>query len=453
MKEAKIIPVFKTGDKLLMSNYRPISILSSFSKIFEKCIYKRLFSFFDKHKVLSPNQYSFRPGFNTTHAITDIVTTAYENMGNNHYTGLIFLDLKKAFDTLNHNILISKLNHYGIRGVAHSLLSSYLTNRKQSVTNNNYCSTPLKINNGVPQGSTLGPLLFLIYLNDLENNILTSPRLFADDTCICVNADTISNLEYLINSELLRVNNWLKANKLILNALKSKALIILPKTRQQAPNLEITIDSCQISVVESVKYLGIYLDNKLTFGPYIAYLQSKLSRSIGIISKIKYYVPDRAILLLHLASFHSHITYGLIIWYSTYKTYSSKISKLQNRIIKIITKSNPREKVLSLFKKHGILTLDDLFTYEMAALMFKYLSNNVPYNLSQYFTLTSDIHTLTTRSCSSDTYYLPRFKTNKLQHSIKFIGVKVWNKIPNAIKNCSLNVFLKKLKTSILDTC
>ena len=239
---------------------------------------------------------------------------AYENMGNNHYTGLIFLDLKNAFDSVNHNILLSKLNHYGIRGVAHSLLSSYLTNRKQSVTINNYCSTPLNINNGVPQGSTLGPLLFLIYMNDLENSILTNLRLFADDTCICVNADTISNLEYLINSELLRVNNWLNANKLILNALKSKALIIPPITRQQAPNLKITIDSCQISVVQSVKYLGIYLDNKLTFGPHISYLQSKLSRSIGIISKIKYYVPDRVLFLLYFALFHSHITYGLIIW-------------------------------------------------------------------------------------------------------------------------------------------
>ena len=141
----------------------------------------------------------------------------------------------------------------------------------------------------------------------------------------------------------------------------------------------------------------------------------------------------------------------MIIWYSTYKTYTSKISKLQNRIIKIITKSNPREKVPPLFKKHGILTLDDLFTYEMAALMLKYRSNNVPYNLSQYFTLTSD--KLNTRSCSSDTYYLPRFKTNKLQHSIKFTGVKGWNKIPHEIKNCFLIVFLKKLKTSILDTC
>ena len=298
--------------------------------------------------------------------------------------------------------------------------------------------------------STLEPLLFLIYINDLEDSILINPRLFADDSCICVNADTISNLEYLINSELLRVNNWQNANKLILNALKSKALIIPPKTRQQAPNLEITIDSCQISVVESVKYLGICLNNKLTFGPHISYLQSKLSRSIGIISKIKFYVPDRVLLLLYFALFHSHITYGLIIWYSTYKTYTSKTSKLQNRIIKIITKSNPREKVLPLFKKYGILTLDDLFTYAMAALTFKYRSNNVPYNLSQYFTLTSDIHKLNTRSCSFDTYYLPRFKTNKLQHSIKFTGVKVWNKIPN--KFFSKNLKLLFCRGGVEDT-
>ena len=147
-----------------------------------------------------------------------------------------------------------------------------------------------------------------------------------------------------MSSELLNVNNWLNANKLILNALKSKALIIPPKTRQQAPNLRI-IDSCQISVVESVNYLVVYLNNKLTFGPNISYLQSQFSRSIGIIPKIKYYVPDRVLFLLYFAIFHLHITYyGLIIWYNTYETYSSKISELQNRIIKIITKSNPHEK-------------------------------------------------------------------------------------------------------------
>ena len=257
----KVRPVFKNGDKLLMSNYCPISILSSLSKIFEKIIYKRLFYFFDKHKLLLPNQYDFRPGFNTTHAITDIfTTTAYESMNNNQYTGLIFLDLEKVCDSVDYN-LVSKLNHYRIRCVARSLLSSYLTNWKQSVTINNYCSTSLNINNGVPQWSTLGPLIFLIYINDLGNNIVSNPRLFADGTCICISADTITNLEYLINSELLSINNWLNAKKLILNALKSKALIIPPKTGQPVPNLKLTIDSREISIVDSVSYLTFYLDN------------------------------------------------------------------------------------------------------------------------------------------------------------------------------------------------
>ena len=194
------------------------------------------------------------------------------------------------------------------------------------------------------------------------------------------------------------------------------------------------------------------LIKKLTFGPHISYLQSKLSCSIGIISEIKYYAPDRVLLLLYFAIFHSHLTYGLIIWYSTYKMCTCKISKLQNRTIKIITKSISREKVLTLLKKHSIVTLDDLFTYEMAAFMFKYQSKKVPYNLSQYLTLTSDILKLSTRSCSSDAYYLPQFKANRLQNSIKFPGAKVWNKLPYEIKSCFLNVFLKKMKNSILYT-
>ena len=207
----------------------------------------------------------------------------------------------------------------------------------------------LNINNEVPRGSTLGPLLFYTYINDLEKSIFTNPRLFADNTCICVNACTNTNLENLINLEVLSVNNWLNANKLILNALRSRALIIPPKTRQQVPNLKITYDSCEISAVDSVKYFGVYLDNKLTFGTHISHLQSKLSRSIGIIPKIKYYISDRVLFLLYFAIFHFHLTYGLIIWYCTSKTHSCKISKRQNRIIMIITKSNPCEKVLPLF--------------------------------------------------------------------------------------------------------
>ena len=204
LKTAKIIPLYKSGDKFFRTNYRPISILTCFSKILEKLIYRysRLTNFIDKHSVISSTQYKFRKHHSTSHAIADVVTLTCDNINKNEFTGLVFLDLKKAFDTVSHSILLGKLNHYGIRGQAHNLLSSYIEDQKQHVTDNNITSTTVFIEYGVPQGSTLGPLLVLIYINDIFNCTSSLPRLCADSTCLNSNADSLSNLELNINSEL-----------------------------------------------------------------------------------------------------------------------------------------------------------------------------------------------------------------------------------------------------------
>ena len=180
---AKIIPIFKKGDRQSPTNYRPISILTCFSKIFEKLIHIRLNKFWTKHKVLTTTQYGFQAKLSTTHALLDVITSSFENIKDNLCTGLILLDLAKAFDTVSHDILLSKLDHYGIRGTAKDLLQSFLK-RKQFVFANG-CKSNIENNNyGVAQGSTLGPLLFLVYANDLPSSVNCIPRLFADDTCL-----------------------------------------------------------------------------------------------------------------------------------------------------------------------------------------------------------------------------------------------------------------------------
>ena len=187
-KIAKVVPIFKNGCKEETYNYRPISILTCFSKIIEKMIYNRLMTFFFKHKVIYPHRFGFQSKIFTSHVMLDWVTDAYDNIDLNLHTGFVFIDLKKAFNTVCHKIFLNKLAHYGIRGVAFKLLSSYLTYRKQFVNFNRLYSELKNIKYGVPQGSSLGPLLFLIYVNDLQNAVDCTFRLFADDICLIFQA-------------------------------------------------------------------------------------------------------------------------------------------------------------------------------------------------------------------------------------------------------------------------
>ena len=192
---AKIVPIFKKGERNNPTNYRTILILTSLAKIFDRIIYKRLITFLNKHKVILDTQYGFQSNGSTNHALTDVITNSFENINKNLYTGLIFLDLKKVFNTVNHKILLLKLNHYRIRGQANNLLRAFLK-RKQFVSINNHESPLLSNDYGVPQGSTQGPLLFLLYINDLPSSVNCTPRLFADDTCLLFSAPNPSKLHF-----------------------------------------------------------------------------------------------------------------------------------------------------------------------------------------------------------------------------------------------------------------
>ena len=203
LKTAKVVPVYKAGDKNEVSNYRPISILSIFSKILEKLVHTRTFSFFKCHSVLTSTQYGFRPKYSTLHALLDITNSALDSIEKKLYTGLVFLDLTKAFDIVNHSILLYKLGHYGIRGIVNDFFGSFLTNRNQYVTINNTNFSLKSIYIEVPQGFILGPLLFLLYINDIPNSVNRTPRLFADDTYLLVGALSINILENQLKVELI----------------------------------------------------------------------------------------------------------------------------------------------------------------------------------------------------------------------------------------------------------
>ena len=227
LKLSKTIPIFKEkGNNLECKNYRPISLLSNINKIIEKLLHKRLYKFLSDSNSIYDLQFGFRQGHSTIHALTSLTEQIRKGLDSNKYVGGVFIDLQKAFDTVDHKVLLGKLEHYGIRGVANDLFKSYLNNRRQFVSIKGFNSEEKVMEYGVPQGSVLGPLLFLIYINDIHNALKHSTtRLFADDTNFLTENSSLDGLQKNLNSDLRNLSTWLKANKISLNASKTELII------------------------------------------------------------------------------------------------------------------------------------------------------------------------------------------------------------------------------------
>ena len=291
LKLAEITPIFKSGSKTDINNWRPISLLSPFSKLFETHINNNLVKFLDKNQVIYQNQFGFRENSSTDLAIINTVNEIINTLENKSINCSIFLDLAKAFNTVNHEILIKKLEKYGIRGPPLTLIENYLKDREQTTNINNYKSNRLTINVGVPQGSCLGPLLFLLYINDMHLCTKFNIKLFADDACLSLNNKNPNILEAEINKELENVNRWLQNNKLFLNYSKSHYLIF--NKSKKKPKLNIFINNNLLKQQDKIKYLGILIDQKLNWKPHINKLKSNLSKTCFLLAKLKPYTNKK----------------------------------------------------------------------------------------------------------------------------------------------------------------
>ena len=312
MKIARVIPIHKSGDRLDLHNYRPISLLPAFSKLLEKAINMRITDFFESYGLFYDQQHGFRKSFSTSSALLNVTNYIKNNLNKNIYTAGVFIDLSKAFDSISHEILLKKLCNYGIRGIAHKLIKSYLENRLQYVDLNDTKSTYLKIACGVPQGSILGPTLFLIYINDIYKYSTSKLIMYADDVCLMYTSRYITNLVTNINEDLIQLNNWFDYNKLTVNTNKSNYMIFHSKHNKILSNTPpIKINMQKLEMVQSSKFLGVILDDRLTWKPHVHQICKKLSTGISYLTKVRSVFPCNILKYIYRSFVECYITYGI----------------------------------------------------------------------------------------------------------------------------------------------
>ena len=449
LKLANVVPLYKSGDDMVYTNYRPVSILPIVSKIIERLMYNRLLSFLNKHKVLYDYQFGFRQKYSTYMALLTLVDRVSNALDQGDAVIGIFLDFSKAFDTVDHSILLEKLQWYGIRGIPLAWFTDYLANRKQCVTYSGIKSSVSSITCGVPQGSILGPLLFLVYINDLSTVAQESfPLLFADDTSLYYKGKNLNDIAHVINKELSSISDWLAANKLSLNVDKTN-YVIFTRNSKKIHDVDISIKGKTIQRVYSTKFLGVHVDSQLNWKAHIAYTSQKLSKCCGILYKARRFLHKETLLTLYYTFAYPYFTYCNIIWGNTYKTYLSQIEKLQKKIIRIITCSKYRAHTLPLYNENRLLNIYDIHKYACGIFMYKYCNGELPDVFGNMFVRNTEIHSYTTRQHTN--FHIPICRSDFLQRCIRYNGTIVWNSIPNTIQmSHTLNSFKYTYKRHLL---
>lgn len=429
LKLGKISPVYKKEDRELLQNYRPVSTLPIFGKIFEKIIYCRLYSFLLSQNTLCSTQFGFRKDHSTSHALNYSINHIQSALNNNQHVLGIFIDLSKAFDTIDHSILLQKLEIYGIRGQQFNLLQSYLSNRHQYVNVLNEESEKLPVEFGVPQGSCLGPLLFLIYINDLCNATDACEFvLFADDTNIFVSAKDKHTAYAKATMILNNVHNYMKANRLHINASKCSHMYFSPDKRYNSDSdtdvITLTINNeIPVPNTKHTKFLGVIIDEKLSWSQHITQLTKKLACCTGILNRIKDNIPTHLHKDLYHTLFESHLAYGITVWGSVSQNKLFPLFRTQKSCLRILfgdknnyldkfktcARARPftgkgsqildedfymKEHTKPLFNHMKLLTIHNLYSYHIITETFSILKSRKPISLFSFFNISNRKDTL-----------------------------------------------------------
>ena len=437
-----MVAIYKAGKYNIDSyvhNYRPISLLPCFSKIFERIVYNHLYNRLQFNKLLYDSQYGFRKSHSTELAALELIDSIYKNVDQGKTPIAIFLDLTKAFDTIDHKILINKLHHCGCINISLNWFKSYLTERSQYVVINDTISKTLRITTGVPQGAVLCPLLFSIYINDLSRATDKFKYiLFADDTNLISNTCSFKNnssqhyidqISLNINVELGKISDWMSANKLSLNTSKSKFIIFSYRQKKMGENKipTLTINGTPIERKREAHFLGLFINEHMNWNTHIFIITKTITKTLGVMNRLIHYLPQRMLQILYNSLILSHLNRNITAWGFA----SHKLCRLQKRALRLITDSIYNAHTQPLFKALGTLTLDDIFKMQCLKCYYKCIQGKLPPFFDTFFIEKTTPHNYLTRRRND--FHFQTTVSSTAQNCIMYYIPKLLSTLPTRV--------------------
>ena len=452
LKVARVVPIHKSGDKQSVDNFRPISNLSSLNKIFETLTFHRLSTFIKKNNLISENQFGFVKDSSTTLAIFTLLNDFMKAFKFKTYICALFLDLRKAFDVVDREILLKKLNLYGIRGIVNNFIRSYLSDRSQFVAVNCFESEQLPLRYGVPQGSVLGPTLFNLFINDIANIPGAKTILFADDTVFYIEDNCFNSLIIKVNEFILRLEKWLESNRIVANISKTKLMLITPKQITTLP--DIFFNGYKVGWVTSITYLGLIIDNKLNFNLHFENICTNLNRYQGLIYLLSTLLPRDILMKIYYGMVYPTLTQNIVIWGSLGCERQRRISVLLNKIVRHI--SNIRQiypnvvSTSTLYKNLSLLKYNDIYKFFLLKFthFLLYKRNEIFINIFSNYLPSSNYNTR-----NSDRINLPNVRTEIEKNFTVFKICELMRELPDDLllpqhSNTLKNKFKKQILLS-----
>lgn len=444
LKITEIVPIYKDGDRDQCNSYRPISLLPTIGKVFEKLINKRLLDFLESDEAtkIDPNQFGFQQKSSTDAALSKVLCSLNKYLDDGEYVAILFVDLRKAFDLVDHATLLEVLDELGVRGIALNLFKSYLENRTVNTKIGNTRSSQLTLEDGVPQGSVLGPTLYLLYINSLRYLGTQGERtIYADDTCYVYHAKNKDHLEDQIKQDMGQYFNWLHGQKLVINIKKTNYIVFKPKRKAEI-QLNLGEPLKDIERVTHTKYLGVYLDEHLSWTTHVDNLRKKIYPLIGAIRRCPLF-PQHIRQQIYNAHIISRIRSSLTIWSLCNKENLDKIQKLMNRALKALYNLDWYTTLDDLLEITDSFSLEELIKIERCKFIFRVQHDNIKNNIT--LIRHEERHRYPTSSRRN--FVTNASKTNNMKKGILNLSITEFNKLPLSIKNSSnFIIFSQEIK-------